>query len=62
MSGAPFLHNLLGPGTTGTLLSGGSIAFVNWAAGIEVAAAMLTLYSEFLREYVVPLARSRGRA
>ncbi len=62
VSGAPFLHNLLGPGTTGTLLSGGSIAFVNWAAGIEVAAAMLTLYSEFLREYVVPLARSRGRA
>ena len=60
VSGASFLHNLLGPGTTGTLASGGSIAFVNWLVGLEVAAALLTLYAEFLQEYVVPLARSRS--
>jgi len=59
VSGMQFLHNLFGPGTTGTLRSGGSIALVNWAVGLEVAAALLTLYSLFLREYVVPLARSR---
>jgi multicomponent Na+:H+ antiporter subunit B len=59
VSGMEFLHNLFGPGTTGTLRSGGSIALVNWAVGLEVAAALLTLYSLFLREYVVPLARSR---
>jgi multicomponent Na+:H+ antiporter subunit B len=57
VAGSPFLHNLLGPGTTGTLKSGGSIALLNWCTGLEVAAALLTLYSEFLQEYVVPLAR-----
>ena len=41
ISGAPFLHNLLGPGKTGTLFSGGSIAIVNWAVALEVAAANL---------------------
>jgi len=60
VSGMPFLRNLFGPGVTGTLESGGSIALVNWAAGLEVSAAMLVLYSEFLEEYVVPLARSRS--
>jgi hypothetical protein len=60
VSGQPFLHNLIGHGITGTLESGGSIPFLNWAAGIEVAAALLTLYSSFLQEYVVPLARSSG--
>jgi multicomponent Na+:H+ antiporter subunit B len=57
--GLPFLQNLLGPGVPGTLWSGGSATFVNWAAGIEVAAANLVLFSEFLEEYVVPLARGR---
>jgi multicomponent Na+:H+ antiporter subunit B len=59
VSGLPFLENLLGPGIAGTLWSGGSAPFVNWAAAIEVAAANLILYSEFLEEYVVPLARSQ---
>ena len=54
-SGLPYLTNLFGPGTSGTLVSGGSIPFVNWAAGIEVAAALLVLFSEFLDEYIVPL-------
>jgi multicomponent Na+:H+ antiporter subunit B len=57
VSGLPFLRNLLGGGTTGTVWSAGSAAFVNWAAGIEVAAANLVLYTEYLHEYVVPLGR-----
>ena len=58
-SGLPFLRNLFGPGISGTLWSGGSIPLLNWAAALEVSAALLTLYSVFLREYVVPLARSQ---
>jgi multicomponent Na+:H+ antiporter subunit B len=56
ISGSPFLTNLLGPGIPGTLQSGGTAVFVNWAAGIEVAAALLILFAEFLEEYIVPLA------
>jgi multicomponent Na+:H+ antiporter subunit B len=55
--GLPFLTNFFGPGTTGTLASGGSAPLVNWAAGIEVAAANVILFGEFLEEYIVPLAR-----
>ena len=61
ISGMPFLHNLLGPGTTGTLLSGGSLPFLNLATAIEVAAANLLLCAEFLEEYVAPLARRHRR-
>jgi multicomponent Na+:H+ antiporter subunit B len=60
VSGAPFLTNKLGPGVPGTLWSGGSAALINWATGLEVAAALLVLFSEFLEEYVVPLAREQG--
>jgi multicomponent Na+:H+ antiporter subunit B len=59
VSGLAFLTNLLGPGETGTVWSGGSAALVNWAAGLEVAAALLLLYREFLEEYVVPLGGKR---
>jgi multicomponent Na+:H+ antiporter subunit B len=59
ISGAPFLHNLLGPGTNGTLVSGGSLSFLNWATALEVAAANVVLCSEFLREHVAPIARRR---
>ena len=55
ISGLPFLTNLLGPGIPGTLQSGGSAVFVNWATALEVAAALLVLFSEFLEEYVVPI-------
>ena len=58
LSGLPFLTNLLGPGSTGTLESGGSIAFLNWATGLEVSAALLVLYSEFLREHLMPIAEA----
>jgi multicomponent Na+:H+ antiporter subunit B len=56
ISGLPFLTNLLGPGIPGTLQSGGTAAFVNWSVALEVSAALLILFSEFLEEYVVPLA------
>jgi multicomponent Na+:H+ antiporter subunit B len=53
-AGEPFLQNLLGSGRTGTLLSGGSMGLLNWAVAIEVAAANLVLYTEFLESYLVP--------
>jgi hypothetical protein len=53
----PFLTNLFSGGVTGTVWSGGSAGFVNWSAGIEVAAALVILYSEFLEAYLVPIAR-----
>jgi multicomponent Na+:H+ antiporter subunit B len=54
VSGAPFLLNLLGPGQTGTLVSSGSVAFINWSVALEVAAANVLLFSEFLKHYDVP--------
>jgi len=60
-SGLPFLTNLFGPGRYGTLQSGGSIPFLNWAAALEVTAALLILFSKFLEEYVVPLAAGDER-
>jgi multicomponent Na+:H+ antiporter subunit B len=55
-SGLAYLTNLLPGGVTGTVWSGGSAGFVNWAAGIEVAAALVILFAEFLKEYIVPIA------
>ena len=55
--GLPFLTNFWGPGIPGTLWSGGSAPLVNWAAGIEVCAAMVVLFSEFLEAHVVPMIR-----
>jgi multicomponent Na+:H+ antiporter subunit B len=54
ISGAPFLHNLLGPGVPGTLWSGGTMTIINWAVAVEVAAANLLLYAEFLQRYLGP--------
>jgi multicomponent Na+:H+ antiporter subunit B len=59
-SSLPFLANLFGPGSVGTLRSGGSIPFLNWATGIEVTAATLVLFAEFLKEYVAPLPKGSG--
>ena len=36
----PFLHNLFGPGRSGTLVSGGSMPLLNWATALEVAATV----------------------
>jgi multicomponent Na+:H+ antiporter subunit B len=60
IAGAPFLHDFLGPGETGTLFSGGSLSFLNWAVALEVAAANLVLYAEFLEQYVVALVPDTG--
>jgi multicomponent Na+:H+ antiporter subunit B len=57
--GLAYLTNFFGGGQTGTVWSGGSAAFVNWAAGIEVAAALVILFAEFLEEYIVPIARGK---
>jgi multicomponent Na+:H+ antiporter subunit B len=54
-SGAAFLTNLFGLGATGTLVSSGSIALLNWASAIAVSCAMVLLFAEFLETYVVPL-------
>jgi len=54
LGGASYLHNFLGPGLRGTLDSGGSLPLLNWATAIEVTAAMLLLFSEFLESYVLP--------
>ena len=55
-AGLPFLTNFFGLGSAGTVYSAGSAAFVNWAAGLEVAAAILVLYTEYLAQYVAPIA------
>jgi len=57
VAGMPFLTNFFSGGNVGTIWSGGSAGFVNWAAGLEVAAANLILFAEFLEEYIVPIAR-----
>jgi multicomponent Na+:H+ antiporter subunit B len=60
ISAAPFLHNVLGPGQPGTLFSGGSMSLLNWAVAVEVAAANVTLYTQFLARYIAPLLRDRS--
>jgi multicomponent Na+:H+ antiporter subunit B len=57
LAGASYLHNFLGPGVRGTLDSGGSLPLLNWATALEVTAAMLLLFSEFLERYVAPSLR-----
>jgi multicomponent Na+:H+ antiporter subunit B len=51
--GDAFLHNLLPYGVAGKLSSGGSIPLLNWASGLEVTAAFLLLFNEFLSERAV---------
>jgi multicomponent Na+:H+ antiporter subunit B len=51
--GSAFLHNFGPLGTTGKLASGGSIPFLNVAAALEVSAAFVLLFTEFLDELVL---------
>ncbi|MFB4305034.1 MnhB domain-containing protein [Actinomadura sp. GTD37] len=53
-AGAAFLANTLPLGSTGTLASTGTIAALNWASGIEVTAAFVLIYREFIEEYAQP--------
>lgn len=55
--GDPFLHNLLPYGLSGKLSSGGSIPLLNWASALEVTAAFVLLFSEFLSERAVLFGR-----
>jgi multicomponent Na+:H+ antiporter subunit B len=58
VAGSAFLFNLFGYGKQGTLYGGGTIVFINWATAVEVTGANLLLFAEFLKAYVVPLARA----
>jgi len=51
--GSAYLHNFGPLGTSGTLASGGSIAFLNIATALEVGAAFVLLFTEFLEEVEV---------
>jgi multicomponent Na+:H+ antiporter subunit B len=61
VSGLPFLQNLLGPGQSGTLFSGGSLPFLNFATAIEVAAANIVLCAQFLEQCLAPYAQKKHR-
>lgn len=52
-AGLAFLESFLPRGKIGTLTSTGSIPLLSWATGIEVAAAFVLLFSEFLEEIMV---------
>jgi multicomponent Na+:H+ antiporter subunit B len=52
-AGLAFQENFLSLGTIGLLRSGGSIPLLNWATAVEVAAAFLLLFGEFLEEVMV---------
>jgi multicomponent Na+:H+ antiporter subunit B len=60
-AGAAFLANTLGLGSAGTLASGGTIAALNWVAGVEVTAAFVLLYREFTQEYIETFRGSEAR-
>jgi len=49
-AGGAFLENLLPLGTFGKLTSGGAIPIANWCVGIEVSAAFVLMFLEFLEE------------
>jgi multicomponent Na+:H+ antiporter subunit B len=50
IAGAAYLENVVDLGTTGTLASSGTIAILNAATGLEVAAALVLIFHEFLEE------------
>jgi multicomponent Na+:H+ antiporter subunit B len=49
-AGSAFLANVLPLGTTGELNSAGTITMLNAAVGLEVSAALVLLFHEFLEE------------
>jgi multicomponent Na+:H+ antiporter subunit B len=58
--GSAFLHNFGPLGTGGTLAAGGSIAFLNVATALEVTAAFVLLFTEFLEELSAVRAGARS--
>jgi multicomponent Na+:H+ antiporter subunit B len=59
--GDAFLHNLLPYGVAGKLSSGGTIPLLNWAAALEVTAAFILLFNEFLSERAILIDTTRRR-
>jgi multicomponent Na+:H+ antiporter subunit B len=58
-SGAAFLENVFPHGKAGSVLSGGTIPVLNWAAAVAVAAAVVLIVSEFLEELAVPVEEAK---
>ena len=54
IAGAAYLENVVELGTKGTLAAAGTIPILNAAAGLEVAAALVLLFHEFLEEVMYP--------
>src|ERR671935_2350372 len=54
LAGGLFLENVVQLGTRGSLNSGGTIPILNAASGLEVAAAVVLLFHEFLEEVMYP--------
>jgi multicomponent Na+:H+ antiporter subunit B len=50
IGGGAFLQNVLPLGPIGEITSGGTIAVINFAVGIEVATAFILLFSEFVKD------------
>jgi multicomponent Na+:H+ antiporter subunit B len=51
--GSAFLANVLPTGTTGELLSAGTVPLLNGAVGIEVASGTIVLLAKFLEQAIV---------
>src|SRR6266508_4516759 len=54
IAGSAYLENVVDLGTKGTLAAAGTIPILNATAGLEVAAAMVLLFHEFLEEVIYP--------
>jgi multicomponent Na+:H+ antiporter subunit B len=54
IAGSAFLGNVVDLGVKGTLASGGTIAILNAASGLAVAAACVLIFHEFLEELMTP--------
>jgi multicomponent Na+:H+ antiporter subunit B len=50
IAGSAYLENVVDLGTTGMLSSAGTIAILNTATGVEVTAALVLIFHEFLEE------------
>ncbi len=57
IAGSQFLLNFIPQGSMGNLLSGGSIALLSTAVGLEVAGAFTLVFGEFMNQRLL----SRGR-
>jgi multicomponent Na+:H+ antiporter subunit B len=54
VAGSAYLGNVVDLGTKGTLAAAGTIPILNATAGLEVAAALILLFHEFLEEVMYP--------